>query len=252
MKAMDQQPLTISQLAKHVGVTVRAVRHYHELGLLSEPTRDGSGYRRYGADAVIRLTRIKILAEAGVPLSQIETLTQASAKTFATAITDIKADITKRIADLQKTKRHLDALQAGDRLFVSEAVANCLAYMRRIGLSETLVAHERDAWIMISALYPAHVDAWAAQKMAILTQPDIAKLYRQLDEARTWPATDPRLRTLAADIIRMSEQESAPPLPGEAELTANTQALSLINDYGGNAFPTWKQLEKILKELTAS
>ncbi len=53
------QLLTISQLAKYVGVTVRAVRHYHALGLLPEPSRDDSGYRRYGADAVIALTRIK-------------------------------------------------------------------------------------------------------------------------------------------------------------------------------------------------
>lgn len=41
--------LTISQLASHVGVTVRAIRYYHKVGLLTEPGRDTSGYRRYGA-----------------------------------------------------------------------------------------------------------------------------------------------------------------------------------------------------------
>ncbi len=41
--------LTISQLAAYAGVTVRAVRHYHQIGLLPEPERDASGYRRYGA-----------------------------------------------------------------------------------------------------------------------------------------------------------------------------------------------------------
>ena len=41
--------LTISQLATYAGVTVRAVRHYHHVGLLPEPSRDGSGYRTYGA-----------------------------------------------------------------------------------------------------------------------------------------------------------------------------------------------------------
>ncbi len=41
--------LTISQLASYAGVTVRAVRHYHAKGLLPEPPRDGSGYRRYDA-----------------------------------------------------------------------------------------------------------------------------------------------------------------------------------------------------------
>src|SRR5499427_7821775 len=51
--------LTIGQLADYVGVTVRAVRHYHQRGLLPEPERDASGYCRYDADAVISLIRIK-------------------------------------------------------------------------------------------------------------------------------------------------------------------------------------------------
>ena len=46
--------LTISQLASYAGVTVRAVRHYHAKGLLPEPERDHSGYRRYDAAAVVR------------------------------------------------------------------------------------------------------------------------------------------------------------------------------------------------------
>ena len=37
--------ITISQLARHAGVTIRAVRHYHQIGLLPEPERDASGYR---------------------------------------------------------------------------------------------------------------------------------------------------------------------------------------------------------------
>ena len=55
--------LTIGQLASYVGVTVRTVRHYHQLGLLPEPERDHSGYRRYAAEDVIRLRRISALAE---------------------------------------------------------------------------------------------------------------------------------------------------------------------------------------------
>ena len=57
------------KLARYVGVSVSTVRHYHQLGLLPEPERDGSGYRRYGADDVIALKRICTLARAGVPLA---------------------------------------------------------------------------------------------------------------------------------------------------------------------------------------
>ena len=69
--------LTISQLARYVGVSVRTVRHYHQLGLLAEPERDQSGYRRYGADDVIALKRVSTLARAGVPLARISGLLAA-------------------------------------------------------------------------------------------------------------------------------------------------------------------------------
>ena len=64
--------LTISQLAAYAGVTVRAVRHYHQIGLLPEPERDHSGYRTYDAAAVVRLIRIRTLADAGVPLARVQ------------------------------------------------------------------------------------------------------------------------------------------------------------------------------------
>ena len=63
--------LTIGQLAGYAGVTVRAVRHYHPIGLLPEPERDASGYRKYDAPAVVSLIKIRTLADAGVPLGQI-------------------------------------------------------------------------------------------------------------------------------------------------------------------------------------
>ena len=40
--------LAIGQAAAFAGVTVKTVRHYHRLGLVKEPERDSSGYRRYG------------------------------------------------------------------------------------------------------------------------------------------------------------------------------------------------------------
>ena len=61
--------LTISRLATYAGVTVRAVRHYHQIGLLPEPERTYSGYRTYDAAAVVRLIQIRTLADAGVPLA---------------------------------------------------------------------------------------------------------------------------------------------------------------------------------------
>ena len=58
------------ELAELAGVSPRAVRRYHEVGLLDEPER-GGGSERYGAAHLVRLVRIKRLAGLGFSLRQI-------------------------------------------------------------------------------------------------------------------------------------------------------------------------------------
>ncbi|MET4612625.1 DNA-binding transcriptional MerR regulator [Rhodococcus sp. PvR044] len=62
--------VTIGQAAAFGGVTVKTVRHYHKLGLVKEPERDSSGYRRYGSAELLRLVQVRTLAAAGVPLAR--------------------------------------------------------------------------------------------------------------------------------------------------------------------------------------
>lgn len=59
------------QLAELAGTSVRAVRHYHDIGLLDEPERASNGFKRYGVAHLLRVLRIKRLADLGIPLSQI-------------------------------------------------------------------------------------------------------------------------------------------------------------------------------------
>ena len=41
--------LRIGEVAELLGVTPKAIRHYHKRGLLAEPTRSEGGYRLYTA-----------------------------------------------------------------------------------------------------------------------------------------------------------------------------------------------------------
>jgi len=77
--------VAFGQLAAYAGVTIKAVRHYHQRGLLAEPPRDSSGYRCYSAQHAIDLVKIKTLAEAGVPLARINELLAADPDRFAAA-----------------------------------------------------------------------------------------------------------------------------------------------------------------------
>jgi DNA-binding transcriptional MerR regulator len=61
----------IGDAAAFVGTTPRAIRHYHEIGLLPEPERGGDDRRRYGYDDMIRLLWIRKMADAGIALDDI-------------------------------------------------------------------------------------------------------------------------------------------------------------------------------------
>jgi DNA-binding transcriptional MerR regulator len=61
----------IGDAAVFAGTTPRAIRHYHQIGLLPEPARGGDGRRRYGYDDMIRLLWIRRMADAGISLDDM-------------------------------------------------------------------------------------------------------------------------------------------------------------------------------------
>jgi DNA-binding transcriptional MerR regulator len=194
--------LTISQLATYAGVTVRAVRHYHQIGLLPEPQRDASGYRRYGATAVVSLIRIRTLANAGVPLSQIGQMLEADASTFAEAVQRIDSHLLDEIERLETSRKQIAQLAAGDSLALPPEVISYLDRLREIGVSERMVQAERDGWILVAAAWPDHIREVMLAKHAQLDDPQLVRLYRLGSEILDSDAgdDDPRLEE-AADIM---------------------------------------------------
>ena len=67
---MQTPPMRVAQIARLTGTTVRTVRYYHSLGLLPVPEERG-GWRDYELSHVARLSRIRWLTRAGVPLETV-------------------------------------------------------------------------------------------------------------------------------------------------------------------------------------
>lgn len=172
--------LTIGQLAAYAGVTTRAVRHYHQIGLLPEPERDVSGYRTYAAPDVVRLIRIRTLAEAGVPLSRVHELLDADAAAFTTAVGEIDVRLRSEIKELQVHRRRIAKLAAGDSLALPPEVTAYLDRMRSLGTPEVLVELERDAWILIAAQWPEKIPDYMAVKHTHLDDPLMRRLIKAM------------------------------------------------------------------------
>ena len=201
--------LTIGQLASYAGVTVRAVRHYHQVGLLPEPERDHSGYRRYGALAVVELTKIRTLADAGVPLSRVAELLEADEATFADAVKEIDRSLRDEIKRLQANRQRIAQLAAGDSLVVPPEVVAYLDRLRELGVSDRMIEGERDGWILVAARWPDRIREWMPEKFAELEDPLVVRLYRVLGDVLEADSDDPILEEAADLMVEIIEQASA-------------------------------------------
>jgi DNA-binding transcriptional MerR regulator len=237
--------LTIGQLAAHVGVTARAIRHYHQRGLLAEPPRDASGYRRYGAHAVADLIRIKVLADAGVPLAHVRQLLASDLAEFTTAVAKLDRALQDRISELEHRRRQLAGLMAGERLVLPAEVARLLDEMRALGVSERTLTVERDGWTLLMALSPEGVPAWAADKCGALADPDFRHLYLAWEEAHDWDPGDPRLAKLAAEAVSWIAQR--PPTPPPEPDAGVAAAYSLLSAQLDASSPAWRRLDELCR-----
>lgn len=202
--------LTIGQLASYAGVTTRAVRHYHQVGLLPEPERDGSGYRTYAAPDVVRLIRIRTLAEAGVPLARVQELLEADAAGFARAVREIDRRLRAEVRELQEHRRRIAQLAAGDSLALPVAVTDYLDRMRALGVPQVLVDLERDAWILIAAQWPDRIEEFMRSKQAQLDEPLMQRFYRGVGAvAADEDVSEERLVEAADALAELTEQQAA-------------------------------------------
>lgn len=253
--------LTISQLASYAGVTVRTVRHYHQIGLLPEPARDRSGYRSYDAAAVVRLIRIRVLADAGVPLARVQELLVAGPDEFARAVEAIDKALSADIRRLQSNRKRIAQLAAGDHLALPQVVVEYLDRLRGLGVGEAYIELERDAWIMLAPQIPHDIESVVAEKHRQLDEdPDMTRLYLLLSSVPEWSADDPRvveladiveglrIRAVQSGEVEIGDADASDPFAAllDAAMTESTpvarQLLAILEERGWRG---WAQLERV-------
>jgi DNA-binding transcriptional MerR regulator len=241
--------ITIGQLAGYAGVTIKAVRHYHQRGLIEEPPRDSSGYRRYSAEHAIALIKIKTLAEAGVPLARIKELLAVDPDRFVAAIAEIDRNLQDKAEELGRTRERIARLSAGDRLFVSAEVADFLDRLLELGVSQRSVQRERDGWILMQSVSPKQAAIWIADKRAALSDPEFLSLYLEYEAAFDWSPDDPRLYALTDRAQRWLASQTTT-LKGDADGSIQDPAIAqLVASSAGASSPAWDRLTEIAKEL---
>lgn len=102
MSARDDR-FSVGQLSRVSGLTTKALRHYHELGVLSPLEVDErTGYRSYGPEQLKLAREIRRLRDLEVPLADIGILVSATEPGLAVAkLKEHRDRIGARLASLQ-------------------------------------------------------------------------------------------------------------------------------------------------------
>ncbi|MEU8300847.1 MerR family transcriptional regulator [Micromonospora sp. NPDC048909] len=110
--ATDADGLTVGQVSTRLGVTVRALHHWDDIGLARPSLRTTGGYRLYTAGDLERLHRIVIYREIGLGLDRIRAILDGSTADVPGALRAQRTQVAQRIERLQQLSVGLDRMIA--------------------------------------------------------------------------------------------------------------------------------------------
>jgi DNA-binding transcriptional MerR regulator len=84
------------ELASLIGISTRAIRHYHRVGLLAESARTANGYREYSLRDAVELARIRRLTELGLSLDEVgDALADDADRDLIEILRELDADLAR-------------------------------------------------------------------------------------------------------------------------------------------------------------
>jgi DNA-binding transcriptional MerR regulator len=214
------------EIAELAGTSLRAVRHYHEVGLLAEPERRANGYKQYGVAHLVRVLHIKRLTDLGFSLSQIAAMGDIDDHP-GEALRALDAELAAAIERLQRARVELGLILHQSlptdlppefatvaRVEMSDADRSLVTVLTRILGPATRQAYAD----MIQSrpdiptgeefhTLPADADEQARQDIAERMAPSVRALFDEHPELRA-PATDaPRGEAFAMETMRQAVRD---------------------------------------------
>jgi DNA-binding transcriptional MerR regulator len=107
---MREPPWKVGELARNTGMTVRALHHYDEIGLLTPSLRTESGHRLYDRRDIERLQQIHSLRLMGITLDETKRLLDGASASTRQVIDLHLARLHEQIAMQKRLAGRLRAL----------------------------------------------------------------------------------------------------------------------------------------------
>ncbi len=104
--------LTVGRAAALLGLTVRTLHHWDEIGLAEPSARSAAGYRLYTDADVERLRRIVVYRELGLGLDEVRSVLDDPATEVVSALRAQQGQLAERIERLSSLSGDLDTMIA--------------------------------------------------------------------------------------------------------------------------------------------
>lgn len=196
---------TIGELAAECGLTVRALRHFEDVGLLGDVRRTSAGQRTYDRPDVERVYRVVALRSLGLPLARIASALESPAA-LRESLTGQLAQLDRQLADL--TALRSQVAQLLDRTAVS--IEELTQMIRRTVISQEIL-HEYLGDAERAHLAQRATELGAAGHRSL--DVDYPRLYRaaQVHFDRGVTPDAPAMQAIAAELEHLASAWAAGP-----------------------------------------
>jgi DNA-binding transcriptional MerR regulator len=211
-----REQLQIGEVARLLGITTKAVRHYHKLGLLAEPPRSEGGYRLYNGSDLLRLQRIRRLQGLGLALKQIKQILGGTNEELSVrqVLEALRAELAAQIEVLEARRERIDRLLAEETLPDLEQPFDLPPSLARLQeqLGDQLGGVSKALWEQEAKLYGL-LDgfAWPSDHQEQLNQMT-AYVSEHPEQYQQWLALGERIAALAtmdedaAEVEELAEE----------------------------------------------
>jgi DNA-binding transcriptional MerR regulator len=220
--------MRIGELAGVVGITTRAVRHYHRIGLLPEPSRQPNGYREYTLRDAVVLAHIRRLTELGLSLDEVkDVLADDMGKDLVEILAELDADLARQEEDIRQRRVRLGQLleqaERAGRLPAEAPVSPALAALfddmahasaRLPGPEPAMAAKERELLALLETGSPGGDRSWLyAMGESLSADAEAMRrayaVYAQMNALAEVAGDDPRVEETARAIVESIPDEAA-------------------------------------------
>ena len=168
----------VGELAQETGITVRALHHYDEMGLVSPSRRTASGYRLYGEAELIRLQQVLSLRQIGFSLDEIRASLDeqrwSTTEVLEVHLDRLEARISEHLSLRDRVRRLLSSLRDTKQVSIEDFVHTMRMITmlekyytpeqlqaldeRRLVLGEDRIGEVEAEWPRLMAEVQAHLD----------------------------------------------------------------------------------------------